>query len=41
MKISKMFLKIKYCEANIENNLHIANGTVNSRKLPKGQNMQK
>jgi hypothetical protein len=30
-----MYLKVKYCEVNKENNLHIANGTCNPRKLPK------
>jgi hypothetical protein len=41
MKILKMYLKIKYCEVNKKNILHIANRILNPYKLSKGQNMQK
>jgi hypothetical protein len=42
MKILKMYLNVKYCEVNKENNFHIANSTYNPCKLPnRGQNMQK
>jgi hypothetical protein len=27
-----MYLKVKYCEVNKENNVHIAKGTDNTRK---------
>jgi hypothetical protein len=41
MKISKMYLKVKYCEVNKENNLHISNSSYNPYKLTKrGQNEQ-
>jgi hypothetical protein len=34
-----MYLKVKYFQVNEEGDLHIANGTLNPRKLPKrGQN---
>jgi hypothetical protein len=36
MKILKICLKVKHCEVNKESiDLHIANGTYNSGKLPK------
>jgi hypothetical protein len=39
MEILTIYLKVTYCEVNKESNLHIANGTYNSRKLQKGQYM--
>jgi hypothetical protein len=36
-----MYLKVKYCKVNKESNLHIANGTYNPRKLPKGDEICK
>jgi hypothetical protein len=42
MKILEMHFKVKYCEMNKLNNLHIVISTYNPRKLPKsGQHMQK
>jgi hypothetical protein len=42
MKSLKMYVKLEYCEVNKESNLHIANGTCNLGKLPKGdKNMPK
>jgi hypothetical protein len=42
MKILKMYLKVKYCEVNKENNLHIAIGDYNPVILLKmGKNIQK
>jgi hypothetical protein len=36
-----MYLKVKYCEVDKENNLHIANSPCNPHKLPnRGQNKQ-
>jgi hypothetical protein len=35
MKILKIYLKVRYCEVNKENNLHIANSNCNPCKLPK------
>jgi hypothetical protein len=41
MKILEMYLKINYCEEYKNNNLHIAIGNYNPRKIPKsGHYMQ-
>jgi hypothetical protein len=41
MEILKMYLNIKYCEVNRENNLHIANSSCNPHQSTKrGQNKQ-